>query len=608
MTTPLPPRSSSQFPPFSEWYQAVNGRDPFPWQKRLAARVERSSGRWPAQINIPTGLGKTACVDIAVWALARQTATRTDSQPRTAATRIWWVVNRRLLVDDTHQHCAHIAQLLANPDSDTAVQVVARTLGSMNPDDDGSPLQALRLRGGDAHNRPRHPGQPAVICSTIPMYGSRLLFRGYGSSRSMRPIDAALAGTDSLVLVDEAHLATHLRTLITDAASLAGGQEELFPTLTRAVPQVVALTATGNPGSDVFGLDAADHAHPEVAARLAAAKPLEIVEASDAAPKALAAAAQRLLAVSRSDTASRALLVFANTPATAQATAKAMRRNTGADVLLATGRIRGVESHTTRDEIVRRVGCGRTSDGDRDVVVVATQTLEVGADLDADYLVTESCGTRALTQRLGRLNRLGQRPHARAVYVHTKPGKNDRWAVYGQEPATVLERLHSATDPDTATVDMSPQHAAKNLGTPGDDPGAAPVLAQGLLEEWAKTSAPPPGEAPPEPYFSGISELDTDVDVVWRVNVPEPGQRVWPRVHDDEIVAVGISEAAEHLADAVCVKLADDQTTTETRNEDPEHTEPGVAAETRRHAHRRSPNRQTQRRRRLGPQSAGTGP
>ena len=50
--------------------------------------------------------------------------------------------------------------------------------------------------------------------------------------------------------------------------------------------------------------------------------------------------------------------------------------------------------------------------------MVATQTLEVGADLDAEYLVTEACGVRALTQRLGRLNRLGDHPQARAVYVH----------------------------------------------------------------------------------------------------------------------------------------------------------------------------------------------
>ena len=36
----------------------------------------------------------------------------------------------------------------------------------------------------------------------------------------------------------------------------------------------------------------------------------------------------------------------------------------------------------------------------RHLIVVATQTLEVGADIDAEYLATEACGVRALTQRL----------------------------------------------------------------------------------------------------------------------------------------------------------------------------------------------------------------
>ena len=38
------------------------------------------------------------------------------------------------------------------------------------------------------------------------------------------------------------------------------------------------------------------------------------------------------------------------------------------------------------------------------MIVVATQTLEVGADVDFDIAVTELAGVRALVQRLGRLN------------------------------------------------------------------------------------------------------------------------------------------------------------------------------------------------------------
>ena len=81
-------------PAFPEFYEAVNGRTPFPWQARLAGQI-KETGRWPTEIGVPTGLGKTACLDIAVWWLASQA--ERPAAWRTAPTRIWWLVNRRLL-------------------------------------------------------------------------------------------------------------------------------------------------------------------------------------------------------------------------------------------------------------------------------------------------------------------------------------------------------------------------------------------------------------------------------------------------------------------------------------------------------------------------------
>ena len=101
-------------PTFADFYQAIHGRAPFPWQERLARRVAETN-EWPDKVGVPTGLGKTACLDIAVWWLAAQ-ADHTPSL-RTAPTRIWWVVNRRLLVDSTHEHAERLARILAEPDA-----------------------------------------------------------------------------------------------------------------------------------------------------------------------------------------------------------------------------------------------------------------------------------------------------------------------------------------------------------------------------------------------------------------------------------------------------------------------------------------------------------
>jgi CRISPR-associated endonuclease/helicase Cas3 len=568
-------------PSFADFYRAVHGREPFPWQERLARQVA-GTDRWPEQVGVPTGLGKTACLDIAVWWLATQ-ADR-DPQLRTAPTRIWWVVNRRLLVDSTHEHAEErLARVLSAPDASglsgdarEAVAAVAERLSSLSADPDAPPLDVIRLRGGVASRTPSDPSQPTVILCTLPMYGSRLLFRGYGSTRSLRPIDAAMAGTDSLVLLDEAHLAPHLRELIDALAECTPGAEALLGEF-RSRVSITALTATGDPAGERFDLDEKDHAHPVIERRLHAAKPLEVrtFEQGDIA-RLLAEAARVLLA----ERPPASCLVFANTPKTARETFERLRRvMKDAELLLLTGLNRERESERIRTRILDPdTGMASTDDPERarerHLVVVATQTLEVGADLDGEYLVTEACGVRALTQRLGRLNRLGHHPHARAVYVHAPPpkrrgkasrgGEPESWPVYGEEPARVLERLEGTYDGDDPTVYLPPARVAEVLGDPGDDPGRAPEVLPGILWEWTKTTIRPEGEAPVEPYFSGIQGAEYSVSLIWRVHVPEEGQRLWPRASDREAVDVPLHEVREALQDDEDVhRLAPDGMTVE---------------------------------------------
>lgn len=542
-------------PPFADWYRAVNGRDPFPWQRRLAGQVAEGSD-WPELVGVPTGLGKTACVEVAIWALASQAHLR--PRERTAPTRLWWVVNRRLLVDDTYTHAERVAARLAGaetgPIADVAsrLRYLSRGAARVFP-----PLETVRLRGGNRRGgsrtatsrgqRPSSPAQPAVICSTIPMFGSRVLFRGYGSSRVMRPIDAALAYTDSLVIIDEAHLAGHLQQLLADLARFEASQSAPLPPR-RHSPVVVALTATGDPDAQRFELDSADYDHPTVTKRLDASKPVRFEMASAATTptrvtKEIVSAVKELI----TGAGPVVTLVFVNSPTTARLVGKRLG-SVDADVEIATGQIRGYEAEAVTARILAEVRSGvERASRSKHLVVVATQTLEVGADIDADYLVTEACGVRALTQRLGRLNRLGERPHARGIYVHTPPGKSGQWPIYGQEPGVVAERLQRNAD-STGVVNLSPRRVADVLGEPGDRPDPAPVVAAGLVGEWTKTTTPPPGEAPVDPYFSGYDEQHRRVTVAWRAHLPEPGQKLWPRLGGNETVEVPLTYVVDTLA------------------------------------------------------------
>ena len=90
---------------FSDLYRSVHGRDPFPWQERLAKQVLAEG--WPEIIAVPTACGKTSVIDIAVFALALQS--ERPAVERTAPLRVFFVIDRRLVVDDVARHAQKVA-------------------------------------------------------------------------------------------------------------------------------------------------------------------------------------------------------------------------------------------------------------------------------------------------------------------------------------------------------------------------------------------------------------------------------------------------------------------------------------------------------------------
>lgn len=536
--------------PFDEFYRAVNGYDPLPWQRRLAAQVLAKG--WPSQVGVPTGLGKTSCIDIAVWAMAAL-ADRPDRMP----TRVWYVVNRRLLVDAAWRKALRLQELLAEAyasKSDDAVGSVAASLSGLAvlPSTDGSgregrqqPFYVCRLRGGaELGARPPDPAQPSLVLATVPMFASRWLFRGYASSLRTRSVDAAHAGIDTLVLLDEAHLARPLAQLNDNVALCDIGEPANVLPGARSRPRFVAMTATGETAPDRFDLDEEDLACDVVAKRLHATKAASLVETTKS--KLAPTMADRALELVRGTR--RSCVVFTNTPATARAVKAQLKEGEDLEVLLATGRMREREADVVRRRLEQVLASGTTTELERPLIVVATQTLEVGADLDFDHLVTETPGLRSLVQRLGRLNRLGDKPWATCVVCHPAD-QAPSWPVYADEPATVWDRLRTAMADAPGGLDLSPGNLVSVLGEPDDDSRQARVaeLLPAHLWEWAKTSAPPPGEAPVEAFFEGL-EADGDISVVWRADRPGPGVRLVPTVSESEAVSVPVGEAKQAFA------------------------------------------------------------
>ncbi len=544
-------------PGFTAFHEAIHDRPPLPWQARLAKQVAETEA-WPMEVEIPTGLGKTACLDIAVWWLASQ-ADR-PAAARSAPTRTWWLPHRRVVADSAAEHARALGAALRDPaaagitgDSARIVRAVAnrlRSLGSGADAGDAGPLEVIRHRAGVHARVPTDPSRPAIILSTVPLFGSRLLFRGLGSTRRTHPVDAAHAGTDSLVLVYESPFARTLLRLVPDLADCTRKARRILGGA-RSLPQVVSLTAGSASAFDRFGLDADDHAHPVVRERLDAPKRIEARVERGNADKAIAKWVTSLLAGARGPAG---CLAFANTLTVARAVFGRLSSSPladDADILLATGRTREREAEGIRARILDPVhGIAASANPaprrDRHFVVVATPTLEAGADLDVRFLVTEACGVRALTQRLGRLNRRGRLSDAWAVFVHA-PRRGGGRLAGGGEPEAVLGRLREAAKRAGGELSVSPRNLAEILGAPDDEPGHIPEVMNGLLWEWTKTTTPPRDAAPVAPYFAGIPSVEPSVCLVWRARVPDHGEKIRPRPGDREAVRCPLRQVRRAL-------------------------------------------------------------
>src|SRR5690606_39341350 len=111
-----------------------------------------------------------------------------------------------VIVDQVGERTLKIRKALESPTSDATKEVAERLREIVGP---RAPLlQTAVLRGASVRDDAwaKWPQVPVIGASTVDQVGSRLFFRGYGVSDSMRPVHAGLIGCDTLLLLDEVHL------------------------------------------------------------------------------------------------------------------------------------------------------------------------------------------------------------------------------------------------------------------------------------------------------------------------------------------------------------------------------------------------------------------
>jgi len=533
---------------FSAFFRELWGaeRDPFPWQREFARRL--CVGQAPDFVAVPTGSGKTACLDAAVFALAMQAALPVAD--RTQGRRIFFIVNRRVIVDEAYERAGELCKKLRVAAPDSVAGRVTAALRGLSGDSEAAPLNRVQLRGGIYRDRSWAGSllQPMIICSTVDQVGSRLLFRGYGVSPQARPIHAALVSQDSSLIIDEAHISRpFVQTLRWVERYRCHGSAD---TETVQLPfQLIQMTAT--PPAETLDdqkitLTLEDYEHPVLRPRLRGAKPARLV----AEPKAKGKAREEQMAKRLAEEAEkilvedhpRSIAIMVNRVATARSVAEKLEKEYAGRVTLLIGRLRPLDREATTQDIQERLKTGATTSthSDGPSIVVSTQCLEVGADLDFDTLVTEAASLDALRQRFGRLNRGGREITARAVIV--LPGDQDlpldklddaapcdpiyanaiprtwRWLSGLAQDGVVdfgINAMSAAVD--ALRVTDSEETFAAMLSPTGD----APILLPAYLDCWVQTNPAPAADPDVALFLHGPQREMTDVQLCWRGDLPD---------------------------------------------------------------------------------------
>jgi CRISPR-associated endonuclease/helicase Cas3 len=520
---------------FGDFFEALHGYSPFPWQARLVKEVV-ASGKWPDLMDLPTASGKTATIDVSIFLMAL--AADNPEMKIPAPRRIFFVVDRRTIVDEAFLRASRIArgleEALQTGDSNIVGRVAKRLdeLAGAIPGRKSRPLATSIMRGGISFEATwtLSPQQPSICVTTVDQLGSRLLFRGYGVSSYAAPIHAGLIAYDSLVILDEAHLSGPFRKTLEMVGHYCSEPWFEKPLGLPCIRHVDMSATAEHAATRPFRLEEEDYNNPILAQRLRAEKWASILPLSDDKKKIATQYADAALRLQEDAAAecNPVTAIVVNRVQTARLIEQELRSRKleDVDVILLTGRSRPFE----RDRLVEEYRDRLLANPERNklpqarpLIVVATQCIEAGADYDFTGLVTELAPISSLIQRAGRLDRLGLMGQSEIVIAIPEKLDEKPDPIYGTVLEPVAEYIRNRVA-GSEGFDLGPEGVAsipKDVRKELDPPhGLEPTLRPADLDLLCQTTPRPKPDPDISVFLHGSTEPDRDVSLVWRADIP----------------------------------------------------------------------------------------
>jgi CRISPR-associated endonuclease/helicase Cas3 len=574
---------------FDDFFYRATKYHRFPYQKRLAEDPEFSEF-----LQVPTGTGKTAAAVLA-WVWRRQK--RPGETPR----RLVYCLPMRVLVGQTRASSVmwlHRLGLLAGQaELDESEEQVVAYQPSWG---EAGKITVATLMGGDTDDQWReHPERDLLLIGTQDMLMSRALNRGYAAWPQDWPVDFGLLNVDTLWVMDEVQLMGPARTtssqlqLYADYQARLCAHEPLAPRRTLWMSATLGVAAGSHEapawmktpewsdcllrvpvaGACDHGSDEENDLAPggEFSKRWTAPKQLDLrlhqVDADSSKAKRRPAKTTQdqhstawtidspdlANCILRESTSSpgRTVLVFVNRVDRARALFDKLRTQSENpdDLILLHARFRPQDRRAAE----RRLTDSAPPSGR---IVVSTQVLEAGVDLDSQALFTEVCPWPSLVQRLGRLNRRGEQKSAPAIVfdVPFLPQKEKEPAAeYHERAGKESSRPYDVKDIEVtrarlATISaaggsLSPETLSK-LQARVDLVG--PVLRRFDLDDLFDTDPDLAGGHTDVAAFVRALDRDVDAYVLWRrLKLPPDAQ---PPMHADELCPAPFYEVRDAFA------------------------------------------------------------